>query len=80
MLRAFGAKNVKILNGCQAKWVKEGRSVEEGTPKDVNDTSEEGYDYVLDQVYVDNYDTTFQKVAAFESKVPVSTFDLILPI
>ena len=67
MLRAFGAKDVHILNGCLKRWIAEGRPTKTGPPKDANDTSDEGYDYVLNEGYVDNYETTFKKVAAAES-------------
>ncbi|CAI2376993.1 unnamed protein product [Moneuplotes crassus] len=66
MLRAFGAKDVRVLNGCLKKWIDEGRKVSTGYPKDVNDTSEEGYDYELVKDSVDFYESTFEKVAAAE--------------
>ena len=78
MLRAFGAKDVHILNGCLKKWIEEGRHTEAGPPEDVNDTSDEGYDYVLNEDYVDNYETTFKKVAAVESNSFCFTIVFIL--
>lgn len=68
MLRAFGAEDVRVLNGCLKKWTDEGRKTVTGLPEDVNDTSSEGYDYTLTQEYVDDYETTFEKVRASESK------------
>ncbi|CAI2377059.1 unnamed protein product [Moneuplotes crassus] len=66
MLRAFGAKDVRVLNGCLKKWIDEERKVATGYPQDVNDTSDEGYDYELHQDSVTFYDSTFEKVAAVE--------------
>lgn len=68
MLRAFGAGDVRILNGCLKKWIDEDRKVVKGLPEDTNDTSSSGYDYVLTPEYVDNCDTTFEKVRSAESK------------
>ena len=68
MLRSWGAQDVRVLNGCFKKWKEEGREVASGPAEDVNDTSEEGYDYKLDESMWDNYDSTFKKVAEAESK------------
>lgn len=45
MLRIYGAKDVRILNGCLKKWKEEDRETATGKPEDANDTSDEGYDY-----------------------------------
>ncbi|CAI2374942.1 unnamed protein product [Moneuplotes crassus] len=66
MLRSFGAKDVRVLNGCLKKWISEGRKVTTGYPQDINDTSDEGYDYELDHDACTCYDSTFEKVAAAE--------------
>lgn len=69
MLRLFGAKDVRYLNGCLKKWIAEDRPIETGKPQDVNDTSSEGYDYTIHKEMYDDYESTFKKVHAVESKL-----------
>jgi thiosulfate/3-mercaptopyruvate sulfurtransferase len=45
MLRIHGSKNVRILNGGLKKWEDEGREIATGKFVDVNDTTDDGYDY-----------------------------------
>jgi len=67
MLRIFGAKDVRILNGCLKKWISEGRSVVNGTTFDVNDNSTEGYDYKIKDSMYATLRPTMQKVYQTES-------------
>ena len=64
MLRAYGAKDVRILNGCLKKWIDEGRDVKRGKLVDPNDTSEEGYDYELNQAMRVNLRPMLKKIYA----------------
>lgn len=73
MLRIYGAHDVRILNGCLKKWISEDRKTEEGKPEDVNDESDEGYDYQKDEHMYDTYKSTMKKVYAAQSKSKVSS-------
>jgi thiosulfate/3-mercaptopyruvate sulfurtransferase len=72
MLRLFGAEDVRYLNGCLTKWIDEDGKTDTGEPQDVNDTSSDGYDYSMNGDMYDDYDSTFKKVHAVESKYNLS--------
>ena len=65
MFRAFGHKNVSVLNGGLSKWVSEGREVGSAAEK-----SEE-YDYKLDSSLVASY----EQIREQEKAISLQTSD-----
>lgn len=61
MFRAFGHKNVSVLNGGLTKWIAEGRPVESDKAAGVDSD----YAYKLDTALVNSYD----QVKAFEKEI-----------
>lgn len=68
MLRTYGHLDVRILNGCFKKWKSEDRKTETGEPQDVNDSSDEGYDYVKDDNLIEDLHSTVKKIHAVKRK------------
>ena len=61
MFRTYGATDVRILNGTLQKWIREDRPVETGPFKDIDDTSESGYDYEFSKTTYDSLQTILNK-------------------
>lgn len=68
MLRIHGHKDVRILNGCLKKWIEEGRPTATGKPEDVNDVSEDGYDYERNDSMYDSLRTVLRKAYSVKGK------------
>jgi thiosulfate/3-mercaptopyruvate sulfurtransferase len=63
LLRIFGAKDVRILNGCLKKWQDEGREIETGDDVKSFDPFSPGYEYELDESRFNKITTVLNKVS-----------------
>jgi thiosulfate/3-mercaptopyruvate sulfurtransferase len=64
MLRTYGAKDVRILNGCLKKWIDEGREIRRGELEDINDTADDGYNYEFNPTMKINLRPMLKKIYA----------------
>lgn len=74
MLRTYGAKDVRILNGCLKKWIDEGRELKRGKLEDPNDTAEEGYDYEFNPTMKINLRPMLKKIYSKQGTLFCSDF------
>ena len=65
MFRAFGHKNVSVLNGGLSKWVSEGREIA-SLPEKSDD-----YDYKLDTSLI----TSYEQIRELEKAISAETSD-----
>ena len=61
MFRIYGATDVRLLNGTTTTWIEEGRPTETSPHTDINDTSDEGYDYEFNESMYDTLRSTLRK-------------------